>query len=105
MLDVTVGHEVECSIVYLDQNGNPMQTTPTPDAPPQWSNQPATPPIDSLMPSADGSSCEVDTLAPGTDTIGLSVIVGGQTFNASLQLAIEAPPQVLTSVQIATNVS
>src|SRR5271155_987433 len=42
---VSIGHQVQASIEYLDQNNNPMQTTPVPDAPPSW--------VDAQSPAGD----------------------------------------------------
>src|ERR1700675_785341 len=40
---VNVGHTVNCSLLFLDQAGNPMLITPVPDAAPSWSDStPAT---------------------------------------------------------------
>lgn len=105
MLDVTVGHAVDCAIVYLDQNGNPMLVQPVPDRPPAWSHNPNPAGCDSLTPSADGTTAVVNALAVGQDSVGLSLIVSGATFTASLQLNIAAAPQVLTSVGISTTVN
>lgn len=105
MTDVTVGHTVTDTIVYLDQNGNPMLAAVTPDAPPAWANAPSAPGIDALAVSADGSTATISTSAPGTDTITLTVVVGGKTFTATQSLNIQAPPQVLTSVAIAAAVA
>ena len=103
MVDVTVGHTLNCSISFLDQNGNPMLTTPTPDSPPVWAG--ANPAVETVKPSADGLTAEVDTVAVGTDTVSLTVVVGGQTFTASLAVSVDAVPQVLTSVAINAVVS
>jgi hypothetical protein len=104
MIQVNAGHSVDCTIEYLDQNGNPMLTTPTPDSPPTWTNAPAPAGIDTLTVSPDGSSAVLATAAVdatgGTDTVSLSVIVGGKTFAATLGVAISAAPQVLTAVAI-----
>ena len=107
MVQVTVGHTVTNTIVYLDQNGNPMVTTPTPDSPPVWtdSGSTATPPIDSLSVSTDGSTATVTAQAAGTDELGVTVVVGGKTFTASVEIDISAAPQVLTSVAIESVVS
>ncbi len=98
MIEVTVGHQIVATISYLDQNGNPMLTQPTPDSAPVWTN--STPATETLVAAADGSSATATTVAAGTDTISLSVIVGGQTFAATLSVQVDAPPQVLTSVAI-----
>jgi len=103
MLQVNAGHSVNMTVEYLDQNGNPMLTTPTPDSPPAWTNAPSAPGIDTLTASPDGSSAVLATNAAdanSSDTVSLSVVVGGQTFTATLGVSISAAPQVLTSVAI-----
>lgn len=100
MITLTLGHNVECSLAYLDANGNPMLATPTPDAPATWTN--TTPATETLIASADGNTCEATTLAVGTDSISVSVTVGGKTFVASVAVEVDAAPQVLTSVAINT---
>jgi len=45
------------------------------------------------------------TVAQGSDTISLSLAVGGKSFSASLDVAVGAEPQVLTAVAIAPTVS
>jgi hypothetical protein len=107
MIQVNAGHSVDCSIEYLDQNGNPMLTAPTPDSPPAWTNAPSAPGIDTLTVSPDGSTAVLATNAAdaaGSDTLSLTVVVGGKSFAATLAVAISAAPQVLTSVQIAGTV-
>ena len=99
MTDVTVGHTVVDTIVYLDQNGNPMLTTPTPDSPPTWANL-AAPTIDTMTVSADGSTDTVNAVGAGVDTVTVTVVVGGKSFTASQQLTISPAPQVLTSIAI-----
>jgi hypothetical protein len=98
MTKVTVGHKIALSISYLDANGNPLLTTPTPDSPPTWAN--TTPATETLVASADGLSANTTALAPGTDAVSLTVVVGGATFSASLSVEVDAVPQVLTSVAI-----
>ena len=98
MITATVGHKVNCSIGYLDQNGNPMLTTPTPDAPPGWEN--TTPSGETLVASPDGNTAETTTLTVGADLISLSLLVGGQAFTATLAVTVEATPQQLTTIVI-----
>jgi hypothetical protein len=97
---VSVGHNVQCSLVFLDQNGNPMLTTPTPDSPPTWSD--STPATETL--TAGGLTASALAIAPGGDTISVSVSVGGVTFGATLGVTVTAAPQTLTSVSIAATV-
>jgi hypothetical protein len=96
---VTVGHSVAFSIVYLDQNGNPMLTTPTPDSPPVWSD--TTPATETLTPAASGLTASAVALAAGTDVVTVAVTVGGTSFTGTCDVEVDAVPQVLTSVDIA----
>ena len=89
-------------VVYLDADGNPMLTTPTPDSPPVWSN--TTPATETLAVAADGLTAVATSVAVGTDSISVTDIVGGQTFSASIIVNVGAKPQVLTSIQIAATV-
>lgn len=100
---VNVGHAVNMSIVYLDQNGNPMLAAPTPDAAPTWAN--STPATGTLVAAADGMSAVETAVAAGADVVTLSVTVGGKAFSATLPITVAAAPQVLTSVDISAAVS
>jgi len=98
---INVGQTLPLSIAYLDQGGQPMASTPFADAPPAWSHTDAT--VSDLTAAADGNTASVVGLASGADTITLSVLVGGKSFNATLSLTVAAvmpPPQVLTSIEI-----
>jgi hypothetical protein len=95
---VNVGHSVTMTLTYLDQNGNPMLTPPTPDSPPSWSD---TTPATGTLTEQPGNLEAIETaVAPGNDVVSVSVVVGGQTFSASLGITVQAAPQVLTSVEI-----
>lgn len=100
---VTVGHTVSFTLVFLDQNGNPMLTTPTPDAPPAWTD--TTPATGTLTAAPDGLSASEVTTAVGGDTVSVSLAVGGTSFSASIGVTVQAAPQVLTSVDILATVS
>lgn len=95
---IVAGQKSALSIAFLDQHGNPMVPTPAPDSPPVWAN--TTPASETLTVAADGLSAVDTAVAPGTDTINLTVIVGGVTFAATVSVTVSAAPQVLTSVQI-----
>jgi hypothetical protein len=105
MQTVNVGHSIAMTILYLDTNGNPMLTTPVPDSPATWTNSPSDPSVDTFSVAADGNSAQLNALAPGTDTVNLSVTVGGTAYTASLAVEVDAAPQVLGSVQIGATVS
>ena len=100
---VNVGHTVSFALVYLDQNGNPMLTAPTPDSPPVWSD--TTPATGTLTAAASGLTASELAIAAGTDTVNVTVTVGGKTFTASVDLAVAAAPQVLTTVGISSIVN
>ena len=99
---VTVGHLIDFSIQYVDTAGNPMLTPVTPDSPPVWTNVPSA--ADTFVASADGLTAVLTATAAGTDTVGLTVIVGGTTYTASDLITINAPPQTLGGVAIVATV-
>ena len=103
---LSVGHTATFTIVYLDAIGNPMLVTPTPDSPPVWTNAPVPAGDDTFTVAADSLSSTAVAVAAGTDTISLTVIVGGVTFTATNDVTITgtSSTQVLTSVQIASTV-
>src|SRR5271154_4010124 len=69
---VNLGHTISMSIAFLDQNGNPMLTTPTPDSPPVWTN--TTPATETVAAAANGLTAVATPVAVGTDTVNLAVI-------------------------------
>ena len=102
MVTVTVGHKINCSIGFLDQNGNPMLPKPTLDATPSWNN--TTPASETLVAAPDGLTAVATALAAGSDEIDLSVTVGGAVFKALVAVTVQAVPQTLGSVVINTTV-
>ena len=100
---LTVGHTVDFALVFLDQNGNPMFVTPVPDAAPIWSD--ITPATGTLTPAASGLTASELAIAAGSDTVSVSLMVGGVSFSASIDVTVTSVPQVLTSVDIAATVS
>jgi hypothetical protein len=95
-----VGQTTSFSIAYMDQNGQPMVPMPTPDAPPAWSQSDSA--VDTLTAAADGNTASAFGLAPGTETIAVSLAVGGQSFSATIDMTVVAvvPTQTLTSIEI-----
>ena len=102
-VNVTVGHTVSMTLVFLDQNGNPMLTPVVPDAVPAWTD--TTPATGTLTASADGLSATEVALAAGTDTVTVSLAVGGVSFSATQGIVVAAAPQVLTSIGILATVA
>lgn len=98
-----VGHTVSMTLLFLDQNGNPMLATPAPDAPPVWTQ--TTPATDTLTAAASGLTAQSVALVVGTDEVDVDLKVGGVDFKALIDLNVQAAPQVLTSVQIAATVA
>ena len=101
-ITINVGHSAALSISYLDQNGAALPA-PVPDKPPVWTNVALT--TATLAVSADGQTATEAAIAPGTDTVNLSVVVGGKTFTTSLGVTVQPAPPVLTSIQINAVVS
>jgi len=91
------------SLIFLDQSGNPMLVTPTPDAPPTWTD--TTPATGTLTPAANGLTATELAIAAGTDTVSVALAVGGVSFSASVEIDVAAAPQILTSIAIATTVA
>jgi hypothetical protein len=101
---VSIGHTVNCVIIFLDQNGNPMQTTPTPDSPPSWSDAPSPSGATTFTVGPGGLTASDLAVASGSDTISLSLSVGGTAYSATLGVTVSPAAQVLTSVQIGATV-
>jgi hypothetical protein len=91
------------TISFLDQNGNPMLTAVTPDAPPTWSD--TTPATGTLTPAAGGLSATEAAIAAGSDVVNVALTVGGAAFSASLGITVSPAPQVLTSIAINATVN
>jgi hypothetical protein len=101
---VNVGHQVVATYQVLDQNGQPLLTQPTLDAPAAWTDTPSVTGVDTNVVSADGTQDVVTAKAAGTDTIGVSVTVGGKTFTDSTLLTVTPAPQVASGVVVLTKV-
>jgi len=100
---VSVGHTVSFALAFLDQHGNPMLTTPAPDAPPVWTD--TTSATGTLSAAPSGLTAQEIAVAVGTDTVSVALAVGGVAFSASIDLTVQAEPQVLTSVGILATVA
>jgi hypothetical protein len=98
---VTIGHTVSFTLVYLDQNGNPMLSTPVPDASPTWTD--TTPATGTLTPS--GNTASELAVAVGSDTVNVALAVGGVAFTGTIDIAVQDVPQVLTKVAINATVA
>ncbi len=96
---IAVGETENLSIEYLDQNGQPMDPTPTPDAPPEWAQTDDT--VQDLVAAADGNTATATGLrGPATDTVQLSLSIGGVLWTDTVEATVTAPAQILTSVHI-----
>jgi hypothetical protein len=93
---LSVGHTLQMAIAFLDQAGNPMLTTPTPDTAPTWSN--TTSATETLV--DNGLTCVGTPVAAGSDTVSVNLAVGGVSFSATLRVTVQAATQVLTSIAI-----
>lgn len=64
------------------------------DQPPVWSID--DPSIASLVPSADGMTCEVDGQKPGNAVLSVAAVLGGASFAGSVPVVVTAgsPAQI-----------
>ena len=104
MTQLTVGHVDTLTYVIVDANGNPMIPQPALDSPAVWTDAPSAAGVETFAAAADGTSAVVTATAAGSDTVGLTVIVGGKTFTASDLITVSAAPQVASGVQIVDTV-
>jgi DMSO reductase anchor subunit len=103
MTTLTIGHTLNLAIQELDQHGNPMLVPVVYDAAPVWTN--SSPATETLSVSSDGKTATGTPIAPGTDTVSLSVSIGGQVFTATLAVEVNAAPQVVSSIVIVPTVN
>lgn len=101
MLELSLGHLVECTLVVLDQNGNPLLTPVVFATPPVWAN--TTPAVETIVASVDGLTCEGTLLTVGTDSITVTATLPGGTspLTASVAITVDPAPQIATSLSIA----
>jgi hypothetical protein len=102
---LNVGHTLDLVIVFLDTNGNPMLTQPTLDAPAMWTDGPSGSGVDTLTVAPDTLSAAMAALGPGTDTVSVSLSVGGKAFSATAGATITNAPQILGSIELQGTVS
>ena len=103
MTTATVGQTITYAIGYLDTAGNPISPAPTPDSAPSWTQ--TTPATDTLTASADGNSATALTLAAGTDSVTVTLSVGGVSFTASDAVTVTAAAQKLGSIVLNATVA
>ena len=95
---LNVGQSVPITITELDQNGHPLTSPVVPDSPPAWSQ--STPATGTLAVAADGMSAQYTGVAAGTDTIAATLIAGGNSYSAQVNVTVAAVAQVLTSIEL-----
>ena len=102
---LSVGHTANMSLVFTDQNGNPMLVQPTPDASPvtEWSDVPGSPPIGALVAAGNAATELAENV--GTDVVSVTTFVGGTPYTGQVALAVSPAPQQLTGVTIAVKVT
>lgn len=101
---VAIGHTIAMSIDFLDQHGNHMVNPVAVDAAPTWTN--TNPSVEIVAAPADGMSALATPLTVGSDSVSVTLSVGGVKFAATLDVnVIPAEAQVLTSITIVPVVS
>ncbi len=102
---VTIGHTVTIDIAQVDAKGNPMLTPVTFDAPPTWAESSTDGSIETLAISGDALEAVGTTVGVGTDTVTATVLVGGVSFSASVDVVVSAEPQVFGGIVLNTTVA
>jgi hypothetical protein len=100
---LSVGHTLTMALAFLDQSGNPMLVDPVPDAAPVWADTTAA--TETIVPSGSGLTCVGTPIAVGTDTVTVTLAVGGVSFVANLDVTVSAAAQVLTTIDITPTVA
>lgn len=78
-----LGQSVVYSLQEVDASGNPISPAVSFDAPPTWKT--TSPTIASVTPSADGTTCTVAAVAPGSTTVEADASVnGGDVFGTDV---------------------
>lgn len=95
---IKVGQTLPMSIEFLDSNGNVVSPPPATDTAPQWSQNDSS--VGTLSQSSDGMSAQEIGLAAGNDVISLDLVIGGKTFDATLDLTVEAVASQVASIRI-----
>lgn len=94
---IHIDNQLPLSVAFIDSAGNPIMPAPTPDTLPVWVITDTT--VATVTASTDGLTAIVNPLlVGGSTTITLTVVIGGTTFNATLDIVIVAG--AVASVQI-----
>lgn len=103
--DVFIGHTVNFGISQVDTTGLPMVTPVAFDAAPTWAESSTDGSIETLTVAGDGLTAVGSAVGAGTDTVTATVIVGGVSFSASVDVVVSAEPQVFGGIVVTTEVS
>jgi hypothetical protein len=97
--ELKVGQTLPLGLAFLDQNGQPMVTKPQLDAPPVWED--TSPSVGTLTVISNEVASE-HAIAAGSDTVRVTLHVGGTQFSATLDVTVPVivPTQTLTTVEI-----
>ncbi len=103
--DVFIGHTVTFTVGQVDSKGNPMITPVTLDAAPTWTESSTDGSIETFSVAGDGLSATGTAVGAGTDTVTATVLVGGVSFSASVDVVVSAEPQTFGGIVVNTVVS
>lgn len=91
------------SLAVADAKGFPISPAPAFDAIPAWAIDDSS--VASLSPSADGLSCDVIALKPGSVNLSVSAAVGGKPFAGSLPVLVVAGDASEISISLGSPVA
>ena len=101
-MNITViqGNKVNLTIGFVDING--VSIVRVPDSPPIWS---AAFGLVTIVPAANGLTAAVTAPTIGTDSVLLTVIIGGKKYTSTLTVAVVARAPSTTNTKIPVTVA
>jgi hypothetical protein len=98
-ITVIQGNKVNLTIGYVDANG--VSIVRVPDSPPIWN---AAFGLVTIVPAANGLTATVTALTIGTDSVMLTVIIGGKKYTSTLTVAVVARVPSITNTKMPVTV-
>lgn len=86
------------SLAEVDSKGFPVSPAQPFDAAPAWAIDDPT--VASLAPSADGTTCDVVAIKPGSANLSVSAAIGGVPFAGSSPVLVTAGDAVSIAIQL-----
>lgn len=95
--------KVTLSLAEVDAKNQPIANPQPFDAPPSWAIDKGD--VASLVPSADGSTCDVVAGLPGAANISVSASIGGKAFSGTYVAQVDPGDVASISIQASAPVA